>query len=117
MRLILLLSITVALPIAWLVADFKAPPGIRRALGILTILGSFGIASIVGMFRDFDANVFFTEATKDLLTNSVEQLNAGKMAVVTREWTRANDNFHPSYENREEYRPIVDQAIEGMKKP
>jgi len=117
MRIILLLFITAALPIAWLVADFKAPPIIRRILGIVTILWSFGVASLVGILQVFDANIYFTGATKDLLTNSVQALKAGKTETVIREWVRADDQFHPTYENRAAYQQIVDGAIEGMKKP
>ena len=117
MRIILLLSITAALPIAWLVAEFKAQPNIRRALGIVTLLWSFGVASLVGLLQGFDENVYFTGATKDLLTVSLEQLKAGKTQAVIREWSQADDEFYPTYENRARYREIVDHAIEGMKKP
>ena len=116
-RLTLFITLTAALPIAWLVAEFKARPGIRRTLGIVTILWSFGVASLVGFLRDFNANVYFTGASKDLLSASVEQLKAGKTDVVIREWSRADSEFHPTYENRARYREIVDQTIEGMKKP
>jgi len=67
--------------------------------------------------RDFNANVYFTGATKDLLSASVEQLKAGKTHAVIREWSRAESEFQPTYENRARYRQIVDHAIEGMKKP
>ena len=117
MRIILLLAITAALPIAWLVAEFKARPGVRRALGIVTILWSFGVASLVGLLRDFNANVYFTGASKDLLAASVEQFKAGKTEAVIREWSKADGEFQPTYENRALYRQIIDQAIEGMKKP
>jgi hypothetical protein len=52
-----------------------------------------------------------------LLTASVEQLKAGKTDAVIREWSRADSEFQPTYENRAKYRQIVDQTIEGMKKP
>jgi hypothetical protein len=107
----------VALPIAWLAAEFKAAPAIRRTLGVVTLLWSFGVAALVGGLRDFNANVYFSGATKDLLDASVNHLKAGKSEAVVREWSRASDEFHPTYENRARYRQIVDQAIEGMKKP
>lgn len=117
MRIAFLLSITASLPIAWLVADLKARPSIRRTLGIVTIFWSFGVASLVGTLQEFNANVYFTGATKDLLTNSVQALKAGKTEAVIREWSRADGQFEPTYENRARYREIVDQTIEGMKKP
>jgi hypothetical protein len=117
MRIILLLAITAALPIAWLFAEFKARPGVRRTPGIVTLLWSFGVASLVGVLRDFNANIYFTEATKDLLEASVGMLKMGKTDAVIREWSQASEAFHPTYENRARYRQIVDLAIEGMKKP
>lgn len=117
MRLILLLGISTMLPVAWMLAEFKAGPGIRRLLGMVTLLWSFGVASLAGCLRDFDANVYFTGATKDLLTASVEQLKAGKAEAVLREWSRAGAEFNPTYENRANYRQIVDQTIAGMKQP
>ncbi len=117
MVLFILLAITVILPIAWLVAEFNGRPGVRRTLGLLALLWSFGVAALVGSLGNFNANIYFTDATKDLLDASVGALKTGKTDVVIREWTRANEEFHPTYENRARYRQIVDQAIEGMKKP
>ena len=117
MIIILMLIVTVGLPVAWLVAEFAARPGLRRALGITTILWSFGVASLVGLLQNFNANIYFTGASKDLLSASVVQLKAGKTAAVIREWSRADSDFQPTYENRARYRQIVDQTIEGMKQP
>jgi hypothetical protein len=117
MNFVLFLTITAALPLAWLISDITARPSIRRALGIVTILWSFAVAAIVGLLQNFNANSYFTDASKDLLTASVEQMKAGKTEVVLREWLHADDQFHATYENRGKYRQIVDEAIAGMKKP
>ena len=114
----LLLIITVGLPIAWFVSEFRGDtPGIRRTLGITALLCSFGVATLVGISQDFKANFYFTRSTKNLLEASVSQLKNGKTEAVIREWTQANNEFHPTYEDRGHYRQILDQAIEGMKKP
>lgn len=117
MRIFLLIAITIALPIAWLMADIKGKPWLRRALGLTALLWSFGIAALIGSLQVFNANSYFTSASKDLLETSVKQLRAGKTETVLREWSRANDAFYTTYENRASYRQVVDQAIEGMKKP
>ena len=116
MQIFILLLITAALPIAWLIAEFRANVAVRRTLGVITILWSFGVASLVGMLQNFNANSYFTTASKDLLETSVEQLRAGKTEAVLREWTRANEELSPTYENRARYQEIVEQAIEGMKR-
>jgi len=116
-RQVLVILLTLALPTAWLVAEFKARPAVRRTLGILMFLWSFGIAFLIGAMRDFSANVYFTNATKDLLSASVTALNEGKTQAVVREWKQVDEAFEPTYENRAGYRKKVDRAIEGMKKP
>lgn len=117
MQIVLLILVTVALPIAWIVADFRGRPATRRVLGLVTLLWSFAIATLVGGLQQFNANSYFGFATKDLLKASVGQLRAGNNSAVLREWERADEQFNPTYENRGRYRQIVDQAIEGMKKP
>ena len=116
MQIIILLIITATLPIAWLIAEFRASVRVRRTLGIITILWSFGIAAMVGALQKLNANAYFTGASKDLLEASIQQLRAGRTEAVLREWARANDEFGPTYENRGRYQQIVESAIEGMKK-
>jgi len=116
MQIAILLIITATLPIAWLIAEFSASAVVRRTLGVVTILWSFGVAALVGGLQNFNANVYFTTASKELLEASVQQLRAGKTEAVIRELSRANDEFSPTYENRARYKQIVEQAIEGMKK-
>lgn len=114
MQIIILLIITAAFPIAWLIAEFRGSAAVRRTFGVITILWSFGVAALVGAFQDFNANLYFTTASKDLLEASVQQLRAGKTEAVVRELERANEELHPTYENRARYKEIVQQAVEGM---
>ena len=106
--IIFLLVVTIGLPIAWLVAEFKVRSSVRRTIGVVTILWSFGVAALAGSLQNFNANVYFIQASKDLLTTSVEQLKAGKTENVIREWSAANNQFEVTYENRARYRQTVD---------
>jgi hypothetical protein len=72
------------------------------------------VASLVGLLRDFQANEYFSFATKDLLDASIHNLKSGKPEVVLMAWEKASDSLHPTYENRADYRKIVDQAILWM---
>ena len=116
MRIIIFLLVTAALPIAWLIADCRSSAKVRRTLGVIAILWSFAVAAFVGALQQINANSYFTFASKDLLEASVENLRAGRTEEVIRVLSRANEEFHPTYENRARYREIVDQAIEEMKK-
>jgi hypothetical protein len=116
MQLAILLIITATLPISWLIAEFRGSAPVRRILGVITILWSFGVAALVGGLQNFNANVYFTTTSKELLEATVKQLRAGKAETVLRELSRANDEFSPTYENRARYKQIVQQAVEGMSK-
>jgi hypothetical protein len=115
MQIILIVVISALLPIAWIMADFRGSALRRRVIGALALLWSFGIAYMVGVLQQFDANAYYTSHTKELLDASISQHQAGRSEAVIREWTRARDAFHPAYENRGGYREIVAEAIEGMK--
>ena len=108
------LIITATLPIAWLMAEFRAGVAVRRTLGVITILWSFGVAAMVGTLQTLNTNSYFTAASKELLKASVQHLRDGKTEAVLREWTLAHDELIPTYENRARYKQIVEQAIEGM---
>ncbi len=116
-QIIVLIAITVCLPIGWLVAEFRAGPLTRRVMGICTILWSFSVAALVGMLESFDANVYFTTASKKLLESSVHHLQNGNEQAVAREWALANEQFDSTYESRAKYAEIVDQAVSGMERP
>jgi hypothetical protein len=109
------LFLTAMLPIAWLIAEFRAGAAVRRALGVVTVLWSLGFAFMSSSLQQFNSNRYFTTASKELLEASTQQLRAGRTEVVLREWTRANEEFRPTYEDRARYKEIVDQAISGMK--
>ena len=115
MRILMLLLLTAALPIAWFVADLRGRPTVRRILGLVALLWSFGIAALVGGLQQLNANAYFSEASKDLLHATVLALRAGKTEAVVRELSRADDSYSASYEARGRYRQVVDEAIEGMK--
>lgn len=85
MQIIILLIITATLPIAWLIAEFRASVAVRRTLGVITILWSFGVAVVVGTLDNYNANSYFTAASKDLLEASLQHLRAGKTELVLRE--------------------------------
>jgi hypothetical protein len=116
-QIIVLIAITICLPLGWLVSEFRADPLTRRVMGICTILWSFGVAAMVGMLESFDANVYFTSASKKLLETSVRHLQNGNEKAVAREWVLANEKFGSTYESRAKYAEIVDQAIVGMERP
>ena len=116
MLIALLILFSVALPLAWIIADLRGSATVRRTLGAIAILWSFGVAALVGSLERLNSNAYFTRASKNLLEVSVQQLRAGNTEAVLRELSRANDEFSPTYENRARYEQIARQAADGMKK-
>ena len=114
---IALITITLALPIAWLVAEFRAGALARRIIGASTILWSFGVATLFGMLQDLNANAYFTAASEKLLTESIRHIQAGREKAVIREWMSASEQFGTTYESRGKYAEIVDKAVKGMESP
>lgn len=113
----LVLIATTLLPVGWLLADIWGSPAARRTLGVISILWSYVIAYAIGSLKELDSNAYFGSATKDLIECSVQQMQAERSEIVQREWTRINEEYQPTYENRGHYREIVDEAIERMKQP
>lgn len=113
----ILLVLTVALPAAWLLADFRGGAGTRRTLGIITLVWSLGIATVFTFVESLDANAYFTVASKKLLHSSVKHLRAGRTEVVAQAWSRADDKFQWTYQNRGKYKETVEQAIAEMERP
>lgn len=113
--LVIIVAISIALPVAWFVADVRGrTPLKRRVLGLVTILWLSAVAILANGIQTLDANSYFTDESKKLLDASVRHLRAGHGDAVSREWMRANERFNATYENRGRYAEIVDDAVRGM---
>ncbi|MCU0858789.1 MAG: hypothetical protein MUC65_10360 [Pontiellaceae bacterium] len=116
MSLIFFTLVSVAIPTTWLFADLKRSPALRRTLGIIAMLWLLLMACLFGLVSGYEANWYFTSTTKDLLQISTEQIEAGNTDAVFQAWKHLDEKLHPTYENRANYRALVDSTIEEMKK-
>lgn len=89
----LILFLVVALPIAWLISEYYDNRGARIALGVCAIAMSFGVAWIVGSLDRLNSNIYFSEATKDLIQNTIIELENDKSEIVLTELRALRDNF------------------------
>ena len=116
--LLILIILSIAIPIAWLLSEFYSDRPARIALGVLAIATSFGIASLVGSIvrglEGMRANVYFSEATKDLIQNTIIELENNRPDVVLRELKNLRSEFRPTYETRDEYDTLVDRYIHAI---
>ncbi|ELP34489.1 MULTISPECIES: hypothetical protein [Pirellulaceae] len=110
----LILFLVVALPIAWLISEFYDNRSVRIALGVSAIAMSIGVAWIVGKLDRLQSNIYFSEATKDLIQNTIVELENDNAATVLTELRTLRDDFRPTYETRDDYSVLVDRYIHSI---
>lgn len=110
----LILFLVIALPIAWLVSEFKDNRVARIALGTSAIAMSIGVAYGVGKLDRLQSNVYFSTATKDLIQNTIIELENGRPDIVLTELRTLRDDFQPTYETRDDYDVLVDRYIHAI---
>ena len=110
-----ILLAVIGLPVAWLIAEFKLKRPVRITLGVLAILCSFGVAAIIGMLSELNYNAWYGSATKDLIDTTVNQIEDGQLDRVMTILRSLNRQYHPTYENRANYRELVEDATARMK--
>ena len=112
---ILLILLIVALPAAWLVAEFKARRSVRIGLGVLAlgmvIFLAYGLGSVL---TTFNHNAWFGGATKDLIETSIAQIEDGHLDRVLKAWRGLDAQYQPTYENRAGYKELADATTKAM---
>lgn len=116
MVLIIIIVLIVALPIAWLIAEYSAPRWARVLLGIASILMCFGLAYVVSSMNRLSYNEWYGSATFDLLDATIENLEAGNTEQVISNLKQLQTEYEPTYENRAHYDDLVNEAVERIKK-
>ncbi len=111
----LILFAVIGLPVAWLVAEVRGKRPARITLGVLAILCSFGVAVIIGMLSELNYNAWYGGATKDLIDTTVTQIEDGQFDRVMTVLRSLNRQYRPTYENRANYRELVEDATARMK--
>lgn len=112
--LALILILVVALPIAWLASEFQSRKEIRIALGIAAIAMAFGVAWIVGSLDRLNSNMWYGDATKDLIQNTIVELERGHDDRVLTELRVLRSKFHPTYESRAAYDELVADYVTAV---
>ena len=110
----LVLILVVVVPLAWLASEFQPRTWLRLILGCGAILLSFGVAWVVGSLDRLESNAWYGAATKDLVQNTIEQLETGNTDHVLTELRRLRSGFHPSYESRSNYDKLVSKYVERV---
>jgi hypothetical protein len=112
----LLIAIIVALPIAWLVSEFRGGRLLRICLGILAIgLMATCIWVLSSVLTRFNYNAWYGGATGDLISTSLQQIEDGHLDRVLKVWRGLDQQYRPTYENRAHYNELVKEATARMR--
>lgn len=109
-----------ALPIAWFVSEFQDRKSIRITLGIAAISMCYAVAWVMGSLTFMNANSSFRAASKDLIQNTIVELERGNTERVIVELKKLRSRFEPSYETNDDFdvkvadyvRAVADLPIE-----
>jgi hypothetical protein len=112
----LLIAIIVALPIAWLVSEFRGGRPLRICLGILAIgLMATCIWALSSVLTRFNYNAWYGGATGDLISTSLQQIEDGHLDRLLKVWRGLDQQYRPTYENRARYNELVKEATARMR--
>lgn len=112
---LILLTVVVGLPIAWLRSEYSDRRGLRITLGGLAIASSVGVAMLFSMLGRFNYNAWYGGATKQLVDTTIVEIEDGNIDRVMSVLRQLKLDYEPTYENRAHYDELVAEAVEAMK--
>ena len=99
----------------WLVSEFRAQRSIRMLLGLLVMVPCLLWATLAGFTSELEMNMWFGGATRDLIHESVEQLEQGNVDHVTTVFRGLSEQYEPTYEYRANYDVLVNEAVARLR--
>ncbi len=97
--------------LAWLASEFQPRRIVRIGLGVASLAMSFGVAwiagSVAGSFQIWNANAWYGAASKDLIENTIAELENGNVDQVVAELRVLNSKLEPGYETKADYDKLV----------
>ena len=107
----LLVAAILAVPIAWLVAEFRGGRPLRIALGVFSLfLVGLCVWGSCSLLNRFNYNAWYGGATGDLIKTSIHQIEDGHLDRVLKVWRGLDRQYQPTYESRAHYNELVEQA-------
>ena len=110
----LIILLTIALPIAWIVSEFQDRRWIRITTGCAALAVSFLVAAGVGSLEHLNANAWYGGASKNLIDTTVEEIERGDTEQLLRELKILQDQFQPTYENRARYDKLIEEFMSRL---
>ena len=111
---VVLITVAVTLPIAWLISEYKGYRFARIALGILAILGGYAFALGARFVTELNYNAWYGFATYELIDTTVREIEDGNLDRVMTVLRSLKRQYHPTYENRANYQTLTEHATARM---
>lgn len=111
---VIALLVVIALPVAWLISEYRSQRSVRVALGIAALLSTVGVAWLVGSMWRWNYNAWYGGATQELIGTTIEQIENGKVDQVVKVLRRVDLDYRATYENRAHYDEVVREAVKQM---
>ena len=108
--------ICLVLFVAWLAAEFKASRRTRVTLGIVSLAACSLIAGFVGALQLLNYNAYFGQAAEDLVSATISRLETGDTNRVLQVLRGLKAQYHPTYENRADFRELAKEAAAQLEK-
>ena len=111
-----ILIIIIALPIAWLISEFKTDKrSIRCSLGILAILSCFGVAWVTAQLVRLNYNAWYGSSSKSLIDSVIEKLEDKDIETTLQELKKLQEEYRPTYESKAHYNELIDKTVKRLK--
>jgi hypothetical protein len=108
---LLILAAVIALPVAWLVSEFRGGRPLRITLGLFSIaVTTVCVSALYSALSRFNYNAWYGGATKDLIETSLTQIEDGHLNRVLTAWRGLSSQYQPTYENRTGYLELAAEA-------
>ena len=101
---------------AWIVSEFKGGRPVRLTLGVLAMIIMVTVTWLATlMVNQLNYNAWYGFATKELIDETIKGIESNNTTMVLTELKRFQASYHPTYENRAKFLPLVGETVERMK--
>lgn len=112
-----LIVIIIALPVAWMVSEFRCNRSLRITSGVLALGGvTVSVWALSTVTTRFNYNAWYGHATGELIGTSIHEIENGHFDHVLKVWRGLHRQYHPTYENRAGYQKLVEEATSLMRR-
>ena len=113
---ILILIAIIGIVTAWIISELKNKKiWIRIIWGFAAILCCWGVAVLAAQIVRLNYNIWYSDATKKLLTVTIESLEKNDKKIALEKLKKIHSQLQPTYERKGNYDKLVREAVKDIK--